>query len=127
MNRDTAFPGATLVVDGKTSDWIDFPIPGATGQLTATILNRDAALGPTMVTLRMAPGAHIPAHYHKQTVETFVVTGGEFINAGVTYGPGAFFAIAPGDVHGPHDTVVGCELVFVQTKEVDPSDFFVAE
>lgn len=127
MNRDTPFPGATLVVDSARAEWRPFPIPGATDNLTAAILNRDPHLGPTVVALRMGPGAHIPAHYHERTVETFLVTEGEFVNAGVPYGPGAFFAIRPGDVHGPHDSPGGCTIVFVQTVEVDPSDFHVAE
>ncbi len=127
MNTNTRFPGATLVVDGGAAEQQPFPIPGATDGLTATILNRDPALGPTMVALHMPAGARIPAHYHERTIETFVVTRGDFINAGVSYGAGTFFAIAPGDVHGPHETRDGCEIVFVQTQEVDPTDFFIAE
>ena len=127
MNRDTPFPGATLVVDPALASWAPFPIPGATDGLTAAILNRDPALGPTMVALRMPAGARIPAHYHERTVETFIVLDGEFINAGIGYPPGTFFAIAPGDVHGPHETRDGCTIAFVQTVEVDPSDFHIAE
>lgn len=127
MNRDTPFPGATVVVDSAAMEWVPFPIPGATGELSAVILNQDATLGPAIFVLRMAPGARIPAHYHERAKETFVVTSGDFVNAGVSYGPGAFFGILPGDVHGPHETVGGCEITIVQTEQVDPSDFFIAE
>lgn len=127
MNRDTAFPGASLVLDEKNYQWADFPIPGHTGELKAAFLNRDLGLGPIMAAMRMAPGSRIPAHYHERTTETFLVTEGEFINAGVTYGPGTFFAVQTGDVHGPHETKTGCTIVFVQAVEVDPTDFHIAD
>lgn len=127
MNRDTPFPGATRVLSPADYAWADFPIPGHTGRLDAAFLNRDLAVGPVMAAMRMAPGARIPAHYHERTTETFLVTEGTFVNAGVSYGPGAFFAIKEGDVHGPHETPTGCTLVFVQAVEVDPADFHGAE
>lgn len=127
MNRNTAFPGATLVLDPSAQQWADFPIPGHSGRLDAAFLNRDLSVGPIMAALRLAPGARIPAHYHERTSETFLVTEGEFVNAGVTYGPGAFFAVRPGDVHGPHESPNGCTLIFVQAVEVDPTDFHIAE
>jgi hypothetical protein len=127
MNRNTNFVGASLVLTTESYAWADFPIPGHTGGLKAAFLNRDLRLGPIMAAMRMEPGARIPAHYHERTTETFLVTEGEFINAGVTYGPGTFFAVETGDVHGPHETRTGCTVIFVQAVEVDPTDFHLAE
>lgn len=127
MNTDTPFPGASLVLRQDEYEWADFPIPGHTGELTAAVLNRDTSLGPVMAAMRMGAGSRIPAHYHERTTETFLVLDGEFVNAGVRYGAGAFFAVEVGDVHGPHETPTGCTLLFVQAQEVDPTDFHIAE
>lgn len=119
--------GATAVLTPPDYAWGPFPIPGHTGELNAAFLNRDLASGPITAALRMAPGARIPAHVHHRTTEAFLVTEGDFINAGTTYGPGAFFRVSPGTVHGPHETRGGCTIVFLQSVEVDPSDFHIAE
>ena len=127
MNRNTAFPGASAVLNSSDRTWTDLPVPGRTGNLTATVLNRDLRHGPFMAEMRMAAGSRIPTHYHERTAEDFLVLEGEFINAGIAYGPGTFFAVAVGDVHGPHETRTGCTLLFVQAVEVDPTDFYIAE
>lgn len=107
-------------------DWGPFPIPGHRGDLKAAFLNRDLARGPIVAAMTMAPGAHIPAHIHRRATETFLVLEGDFIEAGVEYGAGAFFSVAPGEVHGPHETAGGCTVVFMQSAEVDPTDFEIA-
>ena len=56
-----------------------------------------------------------------------MVLEGEFINAGRAYGPGTFFAIKPGDIHGPHESNTGATVAFIQAVEVDPTDFHIAE
>lgn len=119
--------GATFVVDVSDREWFDFPIPGRSGSTEAAFLNRDLAAGPIVAAMRMAPGARIPAHRHQRATETFLVLEGDFVNAGLAYGPGAFFAVRPGDVHGPHETRGGCVIAFMQSSEVDPTDFFIAE
>lgn len=119
--------GATSVLKTENYQWIPFPIPGATGNLEAAILNADIELGAIVAVLRMPPGARIPAHYHKQSREEFYVLEGDFINKGETYAAGAFFAVRPLDVHGPHETQNGCLLMFMQSTEVDPTDFFIDE
>lgn len=120
--------GATTVLPEADYAWMDFPIPGHAGALRAAFLNRDRATGPVMAVLEMGPGARIPAHWHARTTETFLVLRGTFVNAGTAYGPGAFFAVRAGDVHGPHETPDGCTILFVQAEEVDPTDFhLVAE
>ena len=127
MNRSTAFPGASAILRQPDHAWTNLPVPGHAGDLTAAVLNRDPRHGPFMAEMRMAPGSRIPAHYHERTAETFLVLEGELINAGLAYGPGTFFAVAVGDVHGPHETETGCTLLFVQAVEVDPTDFHTAE
>jgi len=120
-------PGASSTILGDEYAWTAFPIPGATGGLTAALLNADPALGPVVAALRLAPGARIPAHRHHRTTESFLVLDGEFINAGEAYGPGAFFAVRTGEVHGPHETRAGCTILFMQAAQVDPTDFEIVE
>lgn len=57
--------GASQILQTENYQWIPFPIPGATGNLGAAILNADIALGAILAVLRMPPGARIPAHYHQ--------------------------------------------------------------
>lgn len=119
--------GATAVLTPSGYVWGPSPIPGHTGELTAALLNRDLGAGPIVAALRMGPGSRIPAHVHHRTTEAFLVTEGTFVNAGISYGPGAFFTVSPGTVHGPHETKDGCTIVFLQAVEVDPTDFKIAE
>lgn len=118
---------ATTITTPVEYAWFPFPIPGAVGEITAAFLNRDLAGGPIVAAMRMAPGARIPAHVHDRASEAFLVTEGEFINAGIAYPPGSFFTVKPGQVHGPHTTTEGCLIVFLQSSAVDPTDFRIAE
>lgn len=105
-----------------------FPIPGATvDKLFVKLLNLDISYGPVFAELKMEPGAFIPAHIHHATAEQHYVLEGDFINDGITYGAGAFFCHDPGQKHGPHSTKTGCRLLFIQPKEVDPSDFEIVK
>lgn len=119
--------GATTVTKAGDYAWFPFPIPGSTGAITAAFLNRDLGAGPVAAAMRMAPGARIPAHVHARAAESFLVLDGTFVNAGQTYAAGAFFTVKPGEVHGPHGTPDGCTILFLQSSEVDPTDFRVAE
>lgn len=103
-------------------------IPGATlGGIDVRVLNTDEIRGaPTTITI-LKPGATIPAHYHKNTSETHYVLEGDFINAGISYGPGAFFTHAAGTVHGPHSSMQGCSVLTVQPTHVDAGDFHIAD
>lgn len=103
-------------------------IPGATpGGIDVKVLNTDEIRGaPTTITI-LKPGATIPAHYHKNTSETHYVLEGDFINAGISYGPGAFFTHAAGTVHGPHSSMQGCSVLTVQPTHVDAGDFHIAD
>lgn len=107
---------------------IPFPIPGATPEgVAAKILNVDVAEGAPTNIIIIKAGATIPAHYHKNTAETHYVLEGDFINAGITYGPGSFFTHAAGVIHGPHGSKNGCSVLTIQPSSVDASDFYTAE
>jgi quercetin dioxygenase-like cupin family protein len=108
---------------------LTLPIPGGTpaGAFTLKLLNHESAYGLTVYLLTLAPGSRIPAHVPRTATEPFLVLEGEFIDAGKTYAPGTYFACAPNTVHGPHSTQSGCQLLVLQTAEVDATDFFLAE
>jgi anti-sigma factor ChrR (cupin superfamily) len=108
----------------------NFPFPGYTGGIKIKLLNTDYALGPSMIHIRMEPGALIPAHLHKKASEVVCILDGDFINENKTYGSGDFLHSKPGTVHGPHTTKKGCSLLALYTAnsgEADPTDFFLAE
>jgi anti-sigma factor ChrR (cupin superfamily) len=108
----------------------NFPFPGYTGGIKIKVLNTDYALGPSMIHIRMEPGAFIPAHLHKKASEVVCILDGDFINENKTYGSGDFLHSKPGTVHGPHTTKKGCSLLALYTAnsgEADPTDFFLAE
>jgi quercetin dioxygenase-like cupin family protein len=114
--------GATTVTRPADYAWSPFLIPGATGDINAAFVNRDVGAGPIAAAMRMAPGARIPAHVHDRSTEAFMVLDGSFVNAGIAYGPGTFFTVTPGEVHGPHTTESGCTLMFIQHPGVGPDD-----
>jgi quercetin dioxygenase-like cupin family protein len=126
MNPDLT----SLITDTTKIDAVLFPIPGATpGGVKATLVNVDGAKGLVTTIIHIAAGARIPAHYHDDGAEAHYVLEGDFINAGVTYGPGAFITHPKGVVHGPHASRGGCKVLTLQTAYVDPAkpDFHIAE
>lgn len=109
-------------------DYSPFPIPGATAdKLSVKLLNLDTKYGPVFAELKLEPGAYIPAHIHHRTAEQHFVLEGDFIDNGVSYGPGTFFCHNPGQKHGPHASKTGCRVLFIQPVEVDPTDFEIVE
>jgi quercetin dioxygenase-like cupin family protein len=122
--------GTSLVINVNTLDAIPFPIPGATPDgVRATLVNVDGAKGLVTTIIHIAPGARIPAHYHNDGAEAHFVLEGDFINAGVSHGPGGFVTHPAGVVHGPHESKGGCKVLTLQTAYVDPAkpDFNIAE
>jgi len=108
----------------------NFPFPGYTGDIKIKLLNTDYALGPSMIHIRMEPGAFIPAHLHKKASEVLCILDGDFVNENKTYGSGDFLHSKPGTVHGPHATKKGCSFLALYTAnsgDADPTDFFLAE
>jgi anti-sigma factor ChrR (cupin superfamily) len=109
---------------------VNLPFPGYTGDIKVKPLNGDYALGPSIIHIRMEPGAVIPAHLHKKAAEVLCILDGDLINENKAYGSGDFLHCKPGTVHGPHTTKSGCSflaLYTANTGEADPSDFFLAE
>ena len=116
----------------KTADVesVNLPFPGYTGNIKIKPLNGDYALGPSIIHIRMEPGAVIPAHLHKKAAEVLCILDGDFVNENQAYGPGDFLHSKPGTVHGPHSTKKGCSLLALYTAntgEPDPADFFLAD
>lgn len=119
-----------VILDSETVAAVPFPIPGATENgVTAQLLNIDGGQGLVTTIIHIAPGARIPAHFHKNGSEAHYVLEGDFIENGVTHGAGAFFTHAANVVHGPHASVNGCRVLTLQSAYVDPAapDFHIAE
>jgi quercetin dioxygenase-like cupin family protein len=109
---------------------LPFPIPGATpGGVFAQLVNIDGAKGLVTTVIHIAPGAMIPAHLHKNGSEAHYVLEGDFIEDGVSYGPGTYLTHPANTRHGPHSSVGGCKVLTMQTSFVDPQnpDFNIAE
>ncbi len=123
-------PGESYKVNASELEEIPFPIPGATpGGVMAKLLNIDAGKGLVTTIIHIQPGARIPAHYHNDGAEAHYVLEGDFIDAGVTHGPGGFVTHPVGVVHGPHESITGCKILTLQTAYVNPAspDFHIAE
>src|SRR4051812_24178491 len=75
------------------------------------VLQQVEQTGGVTILLRMEPGSSIPAHHHTHADETAFVVEGDFVEDGVSYGPGSFFAGRAGTPHGPHGTAKGCVLL----------------
>ena len=102
------------IVDASTLDEQPLEVDG----VSIRILHRDET-GALAVVTRMRPGATIPAHWHSKADETVYVLEGDFIEDGVTYGPGNYFVGAARTVHGPHSTRIGCILLTHFSAELD--------
>jgi anti-sigma factor ChrR (cupin superfamily) len=122
--------GTSLTLDALAAPTVPFPIPGATPDgVRATLVNIDGDKGIVTTIIHIAPGATIPAHWHDDGAEAHYVIEGDFINAGVTHGPGGFVTHPAGVVHGPHSSKGGCKVLTLQTAFVDPAkpDFHIAD
>jgi quercetin dioxygenase-like cupin family protein len=81
--------------------------PGVAMQL----LSGDGNQGGMYVMTTMLAGATIPAHSHSGANEFVYVISGDFVEAGVTHGPGTVFFGVAGTAHGPHSTKTGCVVL----------------
>jgi quercetin dioxygenase-like cupin family protein len=79
--------------------------------VSVRVLHRGNEESGQVVITRMAPGAVIPEHWHSESDENLFVLDGDFIEAGVTYGPGTYCFGAAGQPHGPHTTLTGCTVL----------------
>lgn len=119
-----------VIIEASGVPIIPFPIPGATeGGVSAQLINVDAGSGLVTTIIHIAPGARIPAHYHRDGAEAHYVLEGDFIEDGVPYGPGAFLTHPANVIHGPHASETGCRVLTLQTAFVNPAapDFHIAE
>ena len=87
--------------------FVELEMPGVSIQP----LHTNEATGAKTVLTHMAPGASIPQHWHSVADETVFVLSGDFIENGVSYGPGTFFVGRAGTSHGPHETLSGCTVL----------------
>jgi anti-sigma factor ChrR (cupin superfamily) len=99
--------------------WAPLDFPG----VSMKVLQQCESSGGMTVMTRMAPGSAIPAHSHTHADETVFVVEGDFVEDGVSYGPGCFFTGKAGSTHGPHSSVGGCVLL---TTFSAPLDFVLA-
>lgn len=102
-----------IASDSVSSTPLD--IPG----VSIRVLSRDAATGGMTVLTRIEAGATIPEHWHTKADEIVFVIEGDFVEAGVGHGPGAFFAGKAGTTHGPHHSVGGCTVLTHFSAELD--------
>ena len=92
-----------------------FPFPSQ-GDISLAVRSANYQLGPVMLHLSMEPGSTIPAHIHEGVAEVLYVVEGDFINEGISYGPGDSLHVRAGHVHGPHGTQNGCKLLVLWTE-----------
>ena len=102
-------------LDSSSIDWSPLDFAG----VWMKVLHRVALTGGMTVLTRMDAGSIIPAHRHSRADETVFVVEGDFIEDGVSHGPGSFFAGPAGSIHGPHSTRSGCVLLTTFSAELD--------
>jgi quercetin dioxygenase-like cupin family protein len=83
------------------------------------VLHKDEATGAMAVLTRMNVGAMIPAHFHTRADETVYVLAGDFVEDGVSHGPGSYFVGKAGIPHGPHQMLGGCTVLTHFSAELD--------
>lgn len=105
----------SIKVNESEISWSPLGLPG----VSMKILNKEELTGAMAVLTRMEAGAAIPAHFHTRADETVYVLTGDFIEDGVSHGPGSYFAGKAGTPHGPHRTVGGCTVLTHFSAELD--------
>jgi quercetin dioxygenase-like cupin family protein len=76
--------------------------PGPYAGVELMVLHKHQGTGGVTVLRKFHAGVTVPAHTHPQANEFVYVLSGEWEEAGVTYGAGAFFHAPRGQQHGPH-------------------------
>ena len=102
------------IVDASTLDEQPLDVDG----VSIRVLHQSET-GALAVVTRMRAGATIPAHWRSKADEAVYVLEGDFIEGGISYGPGSYFIGAAGTVHGPHSTKTGCALLTHFSAELD--------
>jgi len=87
------------ISQASQAEWKPGPYPG----VELKLLRRDPATGGVTVLRKFAAGITVPAHVHPLANETAYVLSGEWVEEGVTHGPGTCFFAPRGERHGPHN------------------------
>jgi anti-sigma factor ChrR (cupin superfamily) len=95
--------------------WSPLDFPG----VSMKVLHQDPSTGGMVVMTRIAAGSSIPSHRHTHADETVFVVEGDFIEDGVSYGPGSFFVGKAGSAHGPHRSAGGCVVLTTFSATLD--------
>jgi len=101
--------------DTSTLPWSPLDFAG----VSMKVLQQSESTGGMTVMTRIAPGSSIPAHSHTHADETVFVVEGDFVEDGVSYGPGSFFVGRAGSPHGPHTSSGGCVLLTTFSAPLD--------
>ena len=105
----------SVKINESEISWMPLELSG----ISMKVLNKDAETGAMAVLTCIAAGAMIPAHFHTSADETVYVLSGDFIEDGISYGPGTYFAGKAGIPHGLHQTVSGCTVLTHFSAELD--------
>lgn len=104
-----------VTINEREVRWTPLDVPG----VSMKVLHNDETSGAMAVLTRMDAGATIPAHFHTKADETVYVLAGDFVENGVSHGPGSYFVGRAGAPHGPHHTVGGCTVLTHFSAELD--------
>ena len=102
-------------IDTSATAWSPLDFPG----VSMKVLQEVESTGGMTVMTRIAAGGAIPAHSHTQADETVFVVEGDFVEDGVSHGPGSFFVGKAGTPHGPHASKGGCVLLTTFSAPLD--------
>jgi quercetin dioxygenase-like cupin family protein len=95
--------------------WSPLDFPG----VSMKVLQQVESTGGMTVMTRIAAGSSIPAHRHTDADETVFVVEGDFVEDGISYGPGSIFVGKAGSPHGPHSSAGGCVLLTTFSATLD--------
>lgn len=113
----------TVALDAAQRDPIPFRIPGAVGEFLIQLLNEEEGRGVVTTIVHLPPGGRIPAHFHEKGAEMHYVLEGDLVNAGQSFGPGGFLTHKAGEVHGPHESRGGAQVLTVQEWQSKDGEF----
>jgi quercetin dioxygenase-like cupin family protein len=99
--------GAT-VVRASEADWHG----GAGSEIWTRQLSHDPTGGRITAHVRMAPGAHLPAHRHLTAEQLYMLAGDAHVD-GKILRAGDYYRMAPGTAHDVTYTERGCEFLLI--------------
>jgi anti-sigma factor ChrR (cupin superfamily) len=102
-------------VEAARLEWTALEMPG----VSMKTLSVDEATGGMAVLTHIDSGASIPAHWHTNADETVYVLEGDFVEDGISYGPGTFFVGKAGTTHIPHASKNGCVVITHFSAKLD--------